>query len=101
GTDVGPTLDPLPSSIDALVDSWVAAPAPPLPPPSSLLPLSFLLLRIPSPPLLLPPPTYRDIIFETDMPPRKRVRFDALSHRFKIGESSAAAATREPMSALA
>ncbi|GKD86606.1 hypothetical protein Tco_1357760, partial [Tanacetum coccineum] len=50
GTDVGPTLDPLPSSIDALVDSW----------------------------------------------PRKRVRFDAPSHRFEIGESLTAAATREP-----
>nr|GEW54013.1 reverse transcriptase domain-containing protein [Tanacetum cinerariifolium] len=35
----------LPSSINALVDSWVDAPAPPLPPPSTLSPLSSLLPR--------------------------------------------------------
>nr|GEW19757.1 retrotransposon protein, putative, Ty1-copia subclass [Tanacetum cinerariifolium] len=45
GTDVGPISDPLPLSIDALVDSWVAAPTPPLPPPSPLSPLSYLLPR--------------------------------------------------------
>ncbi|GJV19915.1 hypothetical protein Tco_1368935 [Tanacetum coccineum] len=35
------------------------------------------------------------------MPPRKRARFAAPSHRFEIGESSAAAAARQPMSTLA
>ncbi|GJW58818.1 hypothetical protein Tco_0105549 [Tanacetum coccineum] len=85
---------PLPSSFDALVDSWVAAPAPPLPPPSPLSPLSSPLPRIPSPPLLLPLPTCRDIIPEADMSPQKRARFAAPSQRFEIGESSAAAAYR-------
>ncbi|GJZ89275.1 hypothetical protein Tco_0661057, partial [Tanacetum coccineum] len=105
GTDVCPTSDPLPSSIDALVDSWIAAPIPPLQPPlqlpSPLSPLSSPLPRIPSPPLLIPSPTCRDIIPEADMPPRKRARFAAPSQRFEIRESSAAAAARQPMSTLA
>ncbi|GKD28639.1 hypothetical protein Tco_1239417, partial [Tanacetum coccineum] len=46
--DVSPTSDPLPSSIDALVDSWVATPTPSLPPPLPLSPLSSPLPRIPS-----------------------------------------------------
>ncbi|GJX76203.1 hypothetical protein Tco_0323014, partial [Tanacetum coccineum] len=100
GTNVGPTSDPLSPAIDAFVDSWVAAPSPPLPPPSLLSPLSSPLPMIPSPPLLLPPPIRRDIISEVDMPPRKRARFAALSHRFEIRESSAAIAARQPGSAL-
>ncbi|GKA33213.1 reverse transcriptase domain-containing protein [Tanacetum coccineum] len=90
------TSDPLPSSIDALVDSWVAAPAPPLPPLSPLSPLSSPLTRIPSPPLLLPPPTHKYSIPEADILPQRRARFAAPSHRFEIGESSAAAAARQP-----
>ncbi|GJS46134.1 hypothetical protein Tco_0596255 [Tanacetum coccineum] len=43
---------------------------------------------------MLPPLTRRDIIPEAKMPPRKRARFAAPSHRFEIGESSAAAAAR-------
>ncbi|GJT77017.1 hypothetical protein Tco_1043742 [Tanacetum coccineum] len=92
---------PLPSSIDAFVDSWAVVPIPPLPPPSPLSPLSSPLPRIPSPPLLLPSPTYRDMIPEANMPPRKRVRFVAPSRRFKIRESSVAAATRHPGPTLA
>ncbi|GJX09124.1 hypothetical protein Tco_0198983 [Tanacetum coccineum] len=57
--------------------------------------------RIPSPPLLLPPPTHRDIIPEAEMTPQKRARFAAPSYRFEIGESSAAIAARKPWSALA
>ncbi|GKA58524.1 putative reverse transcriptase domain-containing protein, partial [Tanacetum coccineum] len=87
---------PLTSSIDALVDNWVAAPVPLLPPLSPLLPLLSPLPRIPSPSLLLPPPTHRDIILEADIPPRKRARFTATSHRFQIGKSLAAAAARQP-----
>ncbi|GKB77228.1 hypothetical protein Tco_0944123 [Tanacetum coccineum] len=98
GTDVSPTSDPLPSSVDALVDSWVGAPTPSLPPPSPLSPLSSTLPRIPSPPLLLPPPTRRDIIPDDDMPPRKRARFAALSCRFEIGESLTAVVARQPWS---
>ncbi|GJW49578.1 hypothetical protein Tco_0090929 [Tanacetum coccineum] len=63
---------PLPSSIDAIIE------------------------EIPSPPLLLPPPTRKDIILEADMPLRKRDRFAAPSQRFEIGESLAAAAARQP-----
>ncbi|GKE61185.1 reverse transcriptase domain-containing protein, partial [Tanacetum coccineum] len=77
-------------------DSWVAAPAPPLPPLSPLSPLSSPLTRIPSPPLLLPPPTHKYSIPEADILPQRRARFAAPSHRFEIGESSAAAAARQP-----
>ncbi|GJU24469.1 putative reverse transcriptase domain-containing protein [Tanacetum coccineum] len=100
GTNVDPTSNPLPSSIDALVNSWVAAPTPSLPPPSPLSPLSSPLPRIPSTLLLLPPPTPRDIIPEADMPPQKRARYVALSQRFEIRESSAAATSRQPGSTL-
>ncbi|GJU75089.1 hypothetical protein Tco_1272159 [Tanacetum coccineum] len=75
-------------------------PTPPSPPPSRLSPLSSPLPRILSPPLLLPSPTRRDIILKADMPPQKRDIFAAPSHRFEIGESSAAAAARQPRSAL-
>ncbi|GJU33984.1 hypothetical protein Tco_1182338 [Tanacetum coccineum] len=85
--DFSPTLNPLPSSIDALVDSWVGAPTPSLPPPSLLSPLLSTLPRIPSPPLLLPLPTRRDIILEDDMPSRKRARFAGIpSCSYQIGE---------------
>ncbi|GJU88083.1 putative reverse transcriptase domain-containing protein [Tanacetum coccineum] len=69
-------------------------------PPSLLSPLSSPLPLIPSPPLLLPLPTRRDAILEADMPPWKRTCFTALSHRFEIGESSAAAAARQIEHAL-
>ncbi|GJV11874.1 hypothetical protein Tco_1353415 [Tanacetum coccineum] len=82
---------------------WRTAPTPlsPSPSPSPLSPLSSLLPRIPSPPLLLPSPTHRDIIPEANMPPQKRARFAASSQRFEVGESSAAAAARHPGSTLA
>ncbi|GKG61195.1 hypothetical protein Tco_0618920, partial [Tanacetum coccineum] len=38
---------------------------------------------------------------EVDMPPWKIARFAAPSHRFEFGESSAAAAARQPGSVLA
>nr|GEW75419.1 reverse transcriptase domain-containing protein [Tanacetum cinerariifolium] len=44
------------TSTDALIIEYAFAPTPPSPPPSLLSPLSSLLLRIPSPPLLLSPP---------------------------------------------
>ncbi|GJW69928.1 hypothetical protein Tco_0126845 [Tanacetum coccineum] len=98
--DVGLTLDPLSPAIDAFVDRWVVAPAPSLPPPLPLSPLSSPLPRITSPPLLLPPPTHRYIILEANMPPQKRARFTASSHRFEIWEISIAAAARQPRFAL-
>ncbi|GKA24035.1 hypothetical protein Tco_0710068 [Tanacetum coccineum] len=95
---VGSALLSLPfglTFVAPIFPSPAAAPAPPLPPPSLLLPLSSPLPRIPSPPLRLPPPTRRDIILEADMPPQKRARFAAPSHRFKIRESSAAVDSEE------
>ncbi|GJT95725.1 hypothetical protein Tco_1091243 [Tanacetum coccineum] len=92
---------PLPSSFDAHIEAWHTAPVYPLPPPSLLSPLSFPLPKIPSAPLLLPPPTRKDIILEANMPPQKGARFTAPSYRFEIRESSAAAAARQPGFALA
>nr|GFB90657.1 hypothetical protein [Tanacetum cinerariifolium] len=46
---------PLPAAIEARIAEYGSAPTPPLPPPSLLSPLSYLLPKIPSPPLLLPP----------------------------------------------
>ncbi|GJS98359.1 hypothetical protein Tco_0819529 [Tanacetum coccineum] len=55
--------------------------------------------EIPLPPLLLPSTTHKDDIPE-DMPLRKRARFSAPTSRFEVGESSAAAATRQAGQAL-
>ncbi|GKE20193.1 hypothetical protein Tco_1431705 [Tanacetum coccineum] len=52
--------------------------------------------EIPSPPLLLPSTSHRDDLPEADMLLRKRARFTAPTGRFEVGESSAAAATRQP-----
>ncbi|GKB42159.1 putative reverse transcriptase domain-containing protein [Tanacetum coccineum] len=87
---------PLPASIEARIAEYAVAPTPPSPPPSPLSPLPSPLPRIPSQPLLLPSTTYRDMIPEVDMPPRKRACFTTLSRRFEIGESSVAAAARQP-----
>ncbi|GKF01568.1 hypothetical protein Tco_0028491, partial [Tanacetum coccineum] len=47
------------------------------------------------PSLLLPSTAYRDDIPEADMLLRKRARFTTPDSRFEVGESSAAAATRQ------
>nr|GEU93734.1 hypothetical protein [Tanacetum cinerariifolium] len=56
---------PMTASIEALIAEYASAPTPPSPPPSSFLPLSSPLPRIPSPPLLLTPlhtsPTYASV----------------------------------------
>ncbi|GKD99539.1 hypothetical protein Tco_1387523 [Tanacetum coccineum] len=57
--------------------------------------------EIPSPPLLLSSTTYRDDLPEADMSLRKRARFTALTGRFKVGESSSAAAARQAGHTLA
>ncbi|GJS95990.1 hypothetical protein Tco_0802958 [Tanacetum coccineum] len=119
---VRPHTPPSPST-KARIAEYASAPTPPSPPPSPLTQLSFPLLRIPSPPLLLPPtrplhtsPTYdqipspplplpspdrKDSIPEVDMLPQKRTCFTASSHRFKIVESLAVAAAMQNGSALA
>ncbi|GJZ32094.1 putative reverse transcriptase domain-containing protein [Tanacetum coccineum] len=76
----------LPASTEALIVDYAFAPTPPSSSPSSLSSLSSPLPLIPSPPLLLPSLTCL-------------IRFTALSHRFEIKESSAAAA-RQPGPAL-
>ncbi|GKE09081.1 reverse transcriptase domain-containing protein [Tanacetum coccineum] len=80
-----PSPTPISSSIDAFVDRWVAAPAPPLLPPSPLLPLPSPLPKISSPPLPPPSPYRKGIVPKADMPPRKRARFATPSRRFEIG----------------
>ncbi|GKB97067.1 hypothetical protein Tco_0983204 [Tanacetum coccineum] len=57
--------------------------------------------EIPSPPLLLPSTTHRDDLPEADMPLQKRARFTAPTGRFKVGESSSAAAARQAGHTLA
>ncbi|GKA50339.1 hypothetical protein Tco_0743412 [Tanacetum coccineum] len=52
--------------------------------------------EIPLPPLLLPSTTRIDDILKADMPLRKRAHFTAPTGRFEVGESSAAAAARQP-----
>ncbi|GJV46317.1 hypothetical protein Tco_1430853 [Tanacetum coccineum] len=52
--------------------------------------------EIPSPPLLLPFTSHRYDLPEVDILLRKRARFTAPTGRFEVGESSAAAATRQP-----
>ncbi|GJY22430.1 hypothetical protein Tco_0396088 [Tanacetum coccineum] len=84
---------PLTASTEALIAEYGSTPTPPSPPPS---PLSSLLLLIPSPSLLLPSLDRRCIIPAADMPPWKRACFTTPSRRFKIRESSVAAAAREP-----
>ncbi|GJV25963.1 hypothetical protein Tco_1378658 [Tanacetum coccineum] len=54
------------------------------------------LSEIPSPPLLLPSTSHRYNLPEADMMLRKRARFTASTSRFEVGESSAAAAARQP-----
>ncbi|GKF49671.1 hypothetical protein Tco_0142922, partial [Tanacetum coccineum] len=106
-TDETTAIPPLPVSLYTIVpltqtglQEWRTAPTPPSPSPSPLSPLLSAIPRIPSPPLLLPSPTRRDIIPEADMPLWKRARFAAPSHGFEIRESSAAAAARQPGSTL-
>ncbi|GJX78606.1 hypothetical protein Tco_0326755 [Tanacetum coccineum] len=96
---------------EALIAEYASAPTPPSPPPSLLSPLSSPLPRIPSPPTHTSP-TYaeaplgyraamirsrvdKDDIPEVDMSLQKRARFSAPASRFKVGESSAAAAARK------
>ncbi|GJV45648.1 putative reverse transcriptase domain-containing protein [Tanacetum coccineum] len=78
---------PMAASTEALIAEYAFAPTPPSPPPSPLSPLSSPLLRISSPPLLLPPlhtiPTYAHAPLGYKAP------------WFKVGESSAAVDARQ------
>ncbi|GJW44571.1 putative reverse transcriptase domain-containing protein [Tanacetum coccineum] len=49
-----------------------------------------------SPPLLLPSTSHKTDVLEAKMPPRKRACFTTPAPGFKIGESSAAGAARQP-----
>nr|GEU92230.1 hypothetical protein [Tanacetum cinerariifolium] len=112
---------PPPSPLSPWSSPLSLIPSPPLPVISSLLPLpsppthtsptyveaqlgyraAMIQLRatspplVPSPPLLLPSADRRSDIPETNMPFRKRLCLTALASRFKVGESSTAAAARQ------
>ncbi|GJV53465.1 hypothetical protein Tco_1449206 [Tanacetum coccineum] len=112
--------------IEAYITEVAYAPTPPLPPPSFLptlirpphnraamvqrraaAPSTYhLLLPAGTPPLLpipLPAPSTsrRADIPEADTPPRKRLLLTAPTPMFEVGESSAAAAARQPGSTMA
>ncbi|GKC33468.1 hypothetical protein Tco_1040762 [Tanacetum coccineum] len=63
---------------------WIRAASPPLP------------LPAPSSPLLLPAIDRRDDIPEADLPPQNRLSLIAPTPRYKVGESSAVVAARQP-----
>ncbi|GJS70862.1 hypothetical protein Tco_0703703 [Tanacetum coccineum] len=88
---VVPAVDPVPSAedteafeADEAAGIRLRAASPPTHHPS----------EIPSLPLLLSSTTHRDDLTEADMPLQKRARFTAPTGRFKVGESSSAAAAR-------
>nr|GEX90602.1 hypothetical protein [Tanacetum cinerariifolium] len=81
---------PMSTSMEASIARHAAVLSPPLPIPSLPLPL-------PSPLTTSPTDTgARTDIPEADMPPRKKACLTAPTPRFKIGESSAADAARQP-----
>nr|GEV46552.1 hypothetical protein [Tanacetum cinerariifolium] len=88
------------TSTEALIVEYASSPTLASPSPSPLSPLSSILPLIPSLSLLLPSPTCMDIILEANMTLQKRVRFTTPSHRFEMGESSAAATARQTGLAL-
>ncbi|GJU78855.1 putative reverse transcriptase domain-containing protein [Tanacetum coccineum] len=80
------------TSMAATTETLIAAiPSLPLPLPSPPLPLTA-----PSSPLLLLATDRREDIPEADVPPRKRLCLTSLTPRFEVGETSAAAAARQP-----
>ncbi|GJS63170.1 putative reverse transcriptase domain-containing protein [Tanacetum coccineum] len=104
-------------SMEARIAEHAAALTPPLPVASPPLPLPSPLTTSPtnagapfgyraagirmraaaaSPPLLLPSTSHRTDILEAEMPPLKRACFATPAPELKIGESSAAGATRQP-----
>nr|GEU34815.1 putative reverse transcriptase domain-containing protein [Tanacetum cinerariifolium] len=118
------TSTPPPSSLSLLSSLLPHIPLPPLPLPSppttrptyAEVPLGYreakILLRaasssthhlseIPSPPLLVPSTSHRDDLPKANMPLWKSARFTAPTGRFKVGESSSAAAARQDEHTLA
>ncbi|GJX38401.1 retrovirus-related pol polyprotein from transposon TNT 1-94 [Tanacetum coccineum] len=84
-THTSPTYDEAPLGYRA-AEIWLRAASPSTHNPSV----------IPSPPLLLPSTSHIDDLPEAEMPLWKRDRFTAPTGRFEVGESSAAAAARQP-----
>ncbi|GKD41418.1 hypothetical protein Tco_1261625 [Tanacetum coccineum] len=79
---------PMAAAAKALI---AAIPIPLLP-----LPSPPLLLPTPSSPFLLPATDRREDVPEADVPPQKRLCLNAPAPRFEVGESSTAAAARQP-----
>ncbi|GKE21305.1 hypothetical protein Tco_1432817, partial [Tanacetum coccineum] len=115
---------PPPSPLTPLSSPLAQIPSPPLPLPSppttsptyvevplgnraaeirlrAALPSTHHPSEIPLPPLLLPTTTHRDDLLEANMPLWKRARFTTPTYRFKVGESSSAAAARQAGQTLA
>ncbi|GJY38398.1 hypothetical protein Tco_0424762 [Tanacetum coccineum] len=88
---IPPSLSPPPSPLTPLSSPFPQIPSPPLP-----LPSPPLLLHAPSSPLLLPSTNRQEDIPEADVPPQNRLCLTAPAPRFEVGESSAAAAARQP-----
>ncbi|GKC70795.1 hypothetical protein Tco_1116678 [Tanacetum coccineum] len=108
---------PMSASMEARIAEHAAAPTPPLPVASLPLPLPSPLTTSPtdagaplgyraagirmrattaSPPLSLPSTFHRTDVPEAEMPPQKRACFTTHALGFKIGESLAAGAARQP-----
>ncbi|GJY06809.1 putative reverse transcriptase domain-containing protein [Tanacetum coccineum] len=86
-----PSSSPPSSPLTPLSSPLPQIPLPPIPLPSPPLPLPA-----PSSPLLLPATDRREDVSEADVPPQKRLCLTAPAPRFEVGESSAAAAARQP-----
>ncbi|GJX76127.1 hypothetical protein Tco_0322938 [Tanacetum coccineum] len=96
------------SAVPVIPSPSLPVPSPPLPLPSppttsptyAEVPLGYraarIRMRAASPPLLLPSISYRTDIPEAEMLPWKRACFTTPASRFEVGESSAAAAARQP-----
>ncbi|GJR19314.1 putative reverse transcriptase domain-containing protein [Tanacetum coccineum] len=82
-------------STEALIAEYASAPTPPSPPPSPLSSLSSLLLRIPSPPLLLPP-LHTSLTYAS-----APLGYRAAMVQFEVGESLTAVAARQTGHTLA
>ncbi|GKF95328.1 hypothetical protein Tco_0288063, partial [Tanacetum coccineum] len=83
---------PLEAEVERLLAMTTPSPSPPIslsPPPALIDVVTTALPSPPLPPLYIPPPVdRRDDVYESEMPPRKRLCLSTLDSRYEIGESS-------------